>query len=137
MKITLINTEFAVSLVNESDENHEKALKLSLEYERQPVLITDCVLLEIGNSLSRNHKKEGSFIIEKSLTTDETEIVRLDETLFNKAFELYRDYTDKTWGLVDCVSFVVMRERGITDVLTSDQHFVQAGFNALMLDSIH
>jgi predicted nucleic acid-binding protein len=133
----LIDTAFAVSLVNESDENHEKALKLSLEYERQPVLITDCVLLEIGNSLSRNYKKEGSFIIEKFLTTDETEIVRLDETLFNKAFELYRDYADKTWGLVDCVSFVVMRERGITDVLTSDQHFVQAGFNALMLDSIH
>lgn len=59
MKITLIDTAFAVSLVNESDENHEKALKLSLEYERQPVLITDCVLLEIGNSLSRNYKKEG------------------------------------------------------------------------------
>ncbi len=69
--------------------------------------------------------------------TDETEIVRLNETLFNKAFELYRDYADKTWGLVDYVSFVVMRERGITDTLTSDQHFVQAGFNALMLDSIH
>lgn len=133
----MVDTAFAVSLINASDENHEKAVKLSLEYERQPVLITDCVLLEIGNSLSRSYKNEGSLLIEKFLTTDETEIVRLDETLFNKAFELYSNYSDKTWGLVDCVSFVVMRERGITDALTSDQHFVQAGFNALMLDSIH
>ncbi len=133
----MIDTAFAVSLVNASDENHDKAVKLSLEYERQPVLITDCVLLEIGNSLSRNFKEEGSLIIEKFLNTDETEVVRLDETLFNKAFELYRTHSDKTWGLIDCVSFVVMRERGINDALTSDQHFVQAGFNALMLDSTH
>ncbi len=61
-------------------------------------------------------------------------MIRLDESLFNKAFELYKTHTDKTWGLVDCISFVVMKENGITDALTSDNHFVQAGFHALMLD---
>ena len=35
-------------------------------------------------------------------------------------------------GLTDCISFVVMEERGITDALAYDQHFVQAGFRALL-----
>ncbi len=52
--------------------------------------------------------------------------------IFAKDFILYCDYADKTRGLVDCVSFVVMRETGITDALTNDKHFRQAGFNALM-----
>jgi predicted nucleic acid-binding protein len=34
--------------------------------------------------------------------------------------------------MVDCVSFVVMRQFGIQRALTCDQHFAQAGFHALM-----
>jgi len=51
--------------------------------------------------------------------------------------ELYKKFSDKKWGLVDCISFVVMRERGVNEALTSDKHFVQAGFRALMRDSIN
>ncbi|MFM5956954.1 MAG: PIN domain-containing protein, partial [Dolichospermum sp.] len=39
---------------------------------------------------------------------------------------------DKEWGLVDCISFIVMQDRGITDALTADTHFQQAGFRALL-----
>jgi predicted nucleic acid-binding protein len=39
---------------------------------------------------------------------------------------------DKTWGFTDCISFVVMREEGLTDAVTADVHFVQAGFRALL-----
>jgi hypothetical protein len=132
--LSFIDTSFAIALINERDENHEKAVELSIKYERKPILTTDAVLLEIGNSLARNFKEQSITLIEKLLMTEETEIVRLDETLFDRAFDLYKSHTDKTWGLVDCISFVVMRERGITNALTSDKHFVQAGFRALMLD---
>ena len=98
------------------------------------MLVTDAVLLEIGNSLSRNYKERAIEIFEEFFISEEIEIVRLDETLFNQAFELYKSHADKTWGLIDCISFVVMKERNITDALTSDKHFVQAGFRALMLD---
>jgi hypothetical protein len=40
---------------------------------------------------------------------------------------------DKAWSLTDCISFVVMREHEITDALTGDRHFTQAGFNALLV----
>jgi len=45
---------------------------------------------------------------------------------------LFRQRTDKAWGLTDCISFVVMQERGISEALTADEHFEQAGFIALL-----
>jgi predicted nucleic acid-binding protein len=39
---------------------------------------------------------------------------------------------DKEWGLTDCISFVMMQERGLTTVLTVDKHFEQAGFLNVM-----
>lgn len=131
---TLIDTSFVAALVNKRDENHQKATELSFDFNRKPMIITDAILLEIGNSLSRNFKKESVAAIEGFFESTEVEVVRLDESLFDKAFELYKTHTDKTWGLVDCVSFVVMTENNITDALTSDRHFAQAGFRALMLD---
>jgi predicted nucleic acid-binding protein len=46
--------------------------------------------------------------------------------------ERYAARPDKDWTLTDCISFVVMEDEGITDALTGDQHFVQAGFKVLL-----
>ncbi len=137
LKITFVDTFYVVALVNERDEYHEKANELVEFYDKQPLLVTDAVLLEIGNSLARNYKTAVIEIFEEFFVTKEIEIVRLDETLFNKAFELYKTHADKSWGMVDCISFIVMREHEISDALTCDRHFIQAGFRALMLDSIN
>ena len=134
---TLIDTSFVVALVNSKDQNHERSLELSFDFNRKQTIITDAVLLEIGNSLSRSFKKQSIEAIKGFFESRESEVVRLDEALFDKAFELYKTHADKTWGLVDCISFVVMRENEITDALTSDRHFVQAGFRALLLDAVN
>lgn len=52
--------------------------------------------------------------------------------LFAAAFALYKQMDDKQWSLVDCVSFVVIRERGLMEALAPDHHFTQAGFQALL-----
>jgi predicted nucleic acid-binding protein len=54
--------------------------------------------------------------------------------LLSHGLNLFYDRPDKDWSLVDCISFVVMKERGITDALTGDKHFQQAGFNALLVE---
>ena len=51
----------------------------------------------------------------------------------NKALQCYKMRTDKEWGITDCISFVVMEEYGLTEALTADKHFRQAGFKALLL----
>jgi uncharacterized protein len=60
-------------------------------------------------------------------------VVPLDDTLLQRAFALFKDRSDKEWSLTDCVSFEILRERGIVDALTPDAHFAQATFKALML----
>jgi predicted nucleic acid-binding protein len=97
-----------------------------------PLVTTDAVLLEVGNSLARQRKQAAVALIERFLRADNVEVVPLTPALFDKGFTLYRGHADKQWGLVDCISFVVMRERGMMDALTFDQHFTQAGFSALM-----
>ncbi len=133
----MIDTSYIVTLVNARDENHEKANELVNTYDSTPLVVTDAVLLEIGNSLARNHKKRAIEIFDEFLLAEEIEIVRLDESLFNRSLQLYRTRADQLWGLVDCVSFVVMKDRGIIDALTSDKHFVQAGFRGLMLEVVN
>jgi predicted nucleic acid-binding protein len=93
------------------------------------------VLLEVGNALARNFKPQAVTVIDEFLNSAETELVRLDAQLFEEALTLYRSHSDKEWGLVDCVSFAVMRSAGVTEALTHDRHFVQAGFRALMRGS--
>jgi hypothetical protein len=59
-------------------------------------------------------------------------IIAPEDNWFTAGIELYTSRPDKDWSLTDCISFVVMQDRGITDALTGDHHFEQAGFRALL-----
>ncbi|MGE0085347.1 MAG: type II toxin-antitoxin system VapC family toxin [Desulfococcaceae bacterium] len=131
-----LDTVFVIALINRRDQYHQQAAALSEQFEGYPFLTTDAVLLEIGNALAKGYKNESVDIIEEFLHSDDTEIVHLSPELFRQAFELYKTYQDKEWGLIDCVSFVVMRKRKIRQALTFDKHFAQAGFQVLMREII-
>ena len=60
------------------------------------------------------------------------ELVWIDENQHNRAMNLLKSRLDKTYSLCDAVSFVIMRERGISDALTTDKHFEQEGFIKLL-----
>jgi predicted nucleic acid-binding protein len=66
------------------------------------------------------------------MAREDVVIVRVTEALWLKALALYEARADKEWGLTDCISFEVMRERRIKTALTADHHFAQAGFAALL-----
>ena len=59
-------------------------------------------------------------MVEEFLAAPEIEIVHLSAALFIQAFQLYKQYQDKEWGLVDCASFVLMRVHGVFQALTPD-----------------
>lgn len=123
-----VDTAYVLALVNERDQHHEEARQLADLVEGMELLITDAVLLEIGNALARGFKSEAVKVISTFAESEEVEIFYSSPQIFEKAFALYKKFGDKDWSLVDCVSFVVMRERGATQVLTFDRHFEQAGF---------
>ena len=92
-------------------------------------------MLEIGNSLSKQKYRAAAIQLLESLETDPSvEVVLLTNSLYKLAFNLFKQREDKEWGLVDCISFIVMQDRGITDALTTDTHFQQAGFRVLLRD---
>ena len=62
---------------------------------------------------------------------------KTDQAMFDRGLDLYRERLDKNWSLTDCISFVIMRDESLTDALTADVNFVQAGFRALMRDDLH
>lgn len=132
MADAFVDTSFVVALVNKKDQHHLRALELASEFEQRSLITTDAVLLEIGNALAKNFRAASIQVIDDFLTSSEIQIVNLYPDLFQKAFSLYRLHLDKTWGLIDCVSFVVMRDAGVVDSLTTDKHFEQAGFRALL-----
>jgi predicted nucleic acid-binding protein len=127
-----VDTLFIVALINKRDQYHQKALELSEEYENYPLITTDAVFLEVGNALSNNYKNEAVELMESFLESDDVEVIRLNPDLFDEALSLYKKHQDKSWGLVDCISFVVMKRYEVTQALTFDRHFIQAGFQALM-----
>ena len=133
MSETFVDTSFVIAVVNHRDQYHEDAVKLANLYDGQPLVTTEAVVLEIGNALARNYKAEAVATIEDFLESDEVTVVRMSTELFARSFDLYKRYIDKSWGLIDCVSFVVMQERGITDALTADSDFEQAGFSPLLV----
>jgi predicted nucleic acid-binding protein len=67
-------------------------------------------------------------------TSPTFEFVPASEELFDRGAELFASRPDKSWSMVDCISFIVMRREGISDALTGDHHFVQAGFRAILTE---
>jgi predicted nucleic acid-binding protein len=60
------------------------------------------------------------------------ETVWVDEALHHAAMALLMARPDKTYSLCDAVSFVLMRQRHVTEALTTDRHFEQEGFQRLL-----
>ncbi len=130
-----LDTAYAIALSSSNDRYHEPALKLAEQLEKAGtrLVTTRAVQLEIGNALSKQRYRHAAIQLLDALEADSTvEIVPLSEALYTQALRLYRERPDKEWGLIDCVSFIVMEERSITEALTGDAHFQQAGFQALL-----
>jgi uncharacterized protein len=131
-----LDTVFAIALSNPNDQYHAQAVALSREIKRLAVVLvtTRAVMLEVGNALSVARFRPSGVRLLHSLENDKrVTILPVSESLYQEGLELFSSRPDKEWGLVDCISFVVMGERDLTMALTADQHFEQAGFVALLL----
>jgi len=130
-----LDASYAIALASPTDQNHARAVALAqrIRAEQIRLVTTRAVVLEIGNALSKLRHRGAAVKLLYALEHDPSvEVVPLSEALFRQSFDLYRQRLDKEWGLTDCISFVVMQERGITEALTADHHFRQAGFLTLL-----
>ncbi len=67
------------------------------------------------------------------LTKSDIEIIWIDEALNGEAMALLLKRQNKIYSLCDAVSFILMRQHGINEGLTTDRHFEQGGFRRLLI----
>jgi predicted nucleic acid-binding protein len=138
MTEVFLDSSYAIALSVSNDEHHERAVKLAEQLETQgtSLITTRAIVLEIGNALAGLRYRKAAVQLLDALENDlKVEIIPVTEELCARAFQLYRNRLDKEWGLIDCISFTIMEDRKLTDALTADDHFRQAGFRALLKES--
>ena len=126
------DTYYFIGLVNPNDRAHRRAIEYS-QRERPSLLTTAWVMTELADGLARTQNRE---LFSRILFQTEQEpsnlLVAASDELFRKGIARYDQRSDKSWSLTDCISFVVMEEHGVTEALTADRHFEQAGFVPLL-----
>ncbi len=134
----LLDATFIVGYLNPRDQHHANAQKCMRRVEEAfEVLITEAVLVEIGNLLHQmQHRYRAAEFIDACYVSPNITVITVDTVLLKRAVEYYRLHADKAWGLTDCISFVVMRDQGLTIAVTADNDYQQAGFRALMLEPL-
>lgn len=120
------------ALINPRDDVHRRAVEFSQSLN-VPVITTPWVLTELADGLSRSSfRGTFSLILEKFRADPLNIIIPASDALFDAGCGMYKARPDKQWSLTDCISFVVMRQRDLTNALTGDHHFAQAGFKPLL-----
>lgn len=91
------------------------------------------MLTEVADALNAPHQRGLASLLYETLQQDpRVTIVPPERVVYERGWALYRQRSDKTWSLTDCISFVVMNELSLREALTGDHHFEQAGFAALL-----
>jgi predicted nucleic acid-binding protein len=120
-----------LALLNRDDPAHERAVVA--QNARPRLVLTDCVILELGDALCDPRDHEDFWELSRRLSADpHVKIVRLTPSLLKRGIQRMHARRDKNWPLTDCISFIVMEDEGIEEALTGDRHFEQAGFVALL-----
>jgi uncharacterized protein len=133
MAIYFADTSFWVALVDRRDVYHSKAVEWSL-HNGGSIVTTDAVLLETANTFSRPEWREKVIaLINHIVARDDVEVLPFSGENWDRGWQLFCNRRDKTWSLTDSISFEVMRERGLTEALSADAHFRQAGYQALLI----
>lgn len=132
MTKTFADTFYLLALLNPRDFGHARAVAAARSIQGQ-LVTTAWVLTELGDAMSApENRQEFISTLEDLRQNPAVTIVPPDRRLFDEGVELFGRRGDKAWSLTDCISFVVMQREGITEALTGDKHFEQAGFVALL-----
>jgi len=138
----LVRTLFAdsgywIALLDVDDVLHEAAQKIPGSMDTVRILTTEMVLSEVASHFAAYgaaYRLAVVALVGAIRQANDVEVVPQTSAQFDAALLHYAHYRDKDWSAVDCASFLLMAERGLTEALAYDHHFQQAGFQALLRD---
>jgi hypothetical protein len=132
MTSAFADTYYFLALLDSREERHVGAAEASRNPELR-LITTEWVLAEFGDAYCHPKDRADFVALYHALVNHpRVKIVAAETRLFQRGVDLFESRRDKDWSLTDCLSFVVMQDEGITQALTGDKHFEQAGFTALL-----
>ncbi len=125
---------FYVAFINQLDEHHDEVMEWARNFDGD-IVTTQWVLTEVADAFAESHIRRQMRAGFDSLAEDPaTRVIEVSPEYFARGMKLYDERPDKAWSLTDCISLVVMADEGLTEALTRDHHFEQAGFTAVFAD---
>ena len=131
------DTSYWIALTNSFDQYHVKAVEVSSALGDCRLFTTEAVLTEFLNALA----DKGSLVraaavetVEIILKNSQVTVIPQSRRTFSRSLAFYKARPDKGYSLTDCGSMLLMRERRLREALTTDRHFEQEGFIALLRD---
>ena len=127
MTEVFVDSYFWLGAINSRDPYHTQILQTPKPAQGVTTL---AVVMEVMDALCGPKIRETAAQFWKHIHADpDLVIVRLEEDLLARAIAVYELHRDKAWSFTDCISFVVMKDRRISEALAADHHFEQAGFS--------
>lgn len=127
-----VDTAYLLALSQPADAIHRRA-RAWADAIAERLLTTEYVLWETVNALSKPRDRTKAHLLMAHVrSSSDWEVVDAGTDLFETGLEFHRERQDKSWSLTDCISFIMMERTGIRRALTSDHHFEQAGYDALL-----
>jgi predicted nucleic acid-binding protein len=136
LKQTLADASYWVALMSPKDQHHLQAQALARQIPGASLVTTELILVELLDYFS----DWGPFWrtrAEKTVSAighSEVHLVPLWDIQFDLVLDFYSRRRDKEWSFTDCSSMLLMQRLRISDVLTADHHFTQAGIRILLAD---
>ena len=129
------DTHYFIAKANPDDQWREPSIEAEKKLGQFSDITTDAVLLGFLNSLSKyglHIRNIAIQMVKEFLINANVKVVPQGRDLFLKGLKFYEDRQDKEFSLTDCISMVVMKSEGLSQALTNDHHFEQAGFEILI-----
>ena len=135
MRRVFADAHYWVAILNDQDQSHAAAQAMSQALQSVPIMTTEEVLIEVlaffcerGEYL----RQSAAVFVESILSNPGVEVRHQSHQSFLDGIALYKARPDKEYSLTDCISMNLMKQEGITEILTHDDHFRQEGFTILL-----
>ena len=118
-----LDTTYIVSFLVDTEENHKRALKLSKQLQGQKLVITNAILTETMNLLTKKLNRNTKSIVKAyELIKNNFKIIYETKELTEKSMKTLVKYKAKI-GLTDALTIEIMKELKIHEIFTFDDHF--------------
>ena len=135
MKRLFADTVYWIALTNSFDQYHAKAVGVSSALGNCRLFPTEAVLSEFLNALADKGplvRAAAVEMVETIMKNSQVTVIPQSRRTFSRSLAFYKARPDKGYSLTDCGSMLLMRERRLSEALTTDRHFEQEGFIALL-----